>query len=329
MTSPGLPAALRAAVERLSEGVSGRLLAERSERLSAAYRAGGTSISALLDQAGLLAYLTARMPATFAATSAALAAVQQRLADFSPKGLLDLGAGPGTAAWAAIEAFPGLAAVTLVEHLPQFRDLARDLAAASSNPALAKPEIRDGRLPECGADLPPSGLVVASYLLGELPETHLAASIDAAWRATTGVLLLVEPGTPRGYALILAARLQLIAAGAEPVAPCPSSNACPIVSPDWCHFSVRLPRLRAHMRAKSADVPFEDEKFAYLAVRRPGGALPIVARILSPPAVLKHQVQLRLCRPDGIGEVAVPAREKSRYKLARKARWGESWDSEG
>ena len=54
---------------------------------------------------------------------------------------------------------------------------------------------------------------------------------------------------------------------------------------DWCHFSVRLPRSREHMHAKRAKVPFEDERFAYLAVSRMG-AVTGLSRILgncSPP----------------------------------------------
>ena len=326
--NPGLPSTLRAAVDQLCLGVSGRLLAERAEELSAVYRSGGGSKSALPDHAGRLAYLTTRMPATFAAVSAALAAVSERLGGFAPASLLDLGAGPGTAAWAAAELLPALADITLVEALPAFRDLARTLAGASAVPALARAVIRDGRLPECAGDLRPAGLVIASYLFGELPKPHVAAAIDAAWQATTGVLLLVEPGTPRGYHLILAARARLIAAGAEPVAPCPSAAACPIIAPDWCHFSVRLPRLKAHMQAKAADLPYEDEKFAYLAVRRPGGKLPDLQRILSAPVIAKHEARLRLCGPGGLTEVTLPSREKTPFQAARKAGWGGTWPDE-
>ena len=321
----GLPPALRSSVDALCHGVSGRLLAERAEALSAGYRAGANSKSALLDQTSLLAYLLTRMPATYAATNAALAAITERLADFSPTSLLDLGAGPGTAAWAAAEHFLQLQTFTLVEALPAFRELAHSLIIASPVPALAAADIREGRLPACGDSLPAADLVIASYLLSELDEQKFASSIEAAWRATQGVLLLVEPGTPRGYQLILAARTLLIAAGAEPVAPCPSAAGCPIISPDWCHFSVRLPRLKAHMRAKSADLPYEDEKFAYLAVRRPGNALAEVSRIISPPKVVKHQVQLRLCGPAGLAETTIQSRDKSLFTMARKASWGGTW----
>ena len=39
-------------------------------------------------------------------------------------------------------------------------------------------------------------------------------------------------------------------------------------APDWCHFTQRLPRSRAHKQVKGAELPFEDEKFAYVALTR-------------------------------------------------------------
>ena len=41
-----------------------------------------------------------------------------------------------------------------------------------------------------------------------------------------------------------------------------------LLAPDWCHFTQRLPRSRAHKQIKEADVPFEDEKFSYVALTR-------------------------------------------------------------
>ena len=59
-------------------------------------------------------------------------------------------------------------------------------------------------------------------------------------------LLIIEPGTPAGYARMIALRSQLIASGAHVAAPCPHQAPCPLATPDWCHFAQRLPRSRAH-----------------------------------------------------------------------------------
>ena len=67
------------------------------------------------------------MPATYAATRAVFARVTEAMPGFAPLGLLDVGAGPGTAAWAARDAWPSLGAITLIEPNAIFRDLAARL----------------------------------------------------------------------------------------------------------------------------------------------------------------------------------------------------------
>ena len=91
---------------------------------------------------------------------------------------------------------------------------------------------------------------------------------------------------------------------------------------DWCHFAVRLPRSRAHMHAKAARLPFEDEKFAYLALARSGETTG-GARILAPPQDSKAGLTLRLCAKAGQSLVAVPRRDKDRYRTLRRAGWGD------
>jgi len=49
------------------------------------------------------AYMAARMPACYAAVYKVLEEVSMRLPTFSPESMLDFGAGPGTAIWAAHE----------------------------------------------------------------------------------------------------------------------------------------------------------------------------------------------------------------------------------
>jgi len=138
--------------------------------------------------------------------------------------------------------------------------------------------------------------------------------------------VVVEPGTPAGYRRVLAARAQLLAAGATLAAPCPHERACPWAGTDeWCHFAVRLPRSAAHRRAKSAELAYEDEKFAYVAVVR-DGAEPTSARVLRHPQARPGHVLLQLCRTDGIHPETVSKRDRDRYRRARKVSWGESFE---
>jgi ribosomal protein RSM22 (predicted rRNA methylase) len=109
------------------------------------------------------------------------------------------------------------------------------------------------------------------------------------------------------------------------VAPCPHAQACPLAAPDWCHFSRRVARSRAHLQAKGAEVPWEDEKFIYLAVSRNAVALP-PARVIAPSRAGSGKVTLKLCESDGTAEVAlITRRDGERYKKAKRLAWGDAF----
>src|SRR5579872_816137 len=114
MTSPSLPLDLRKALEAKLEGLPRQDLAARAALISKTYRDGGSSITIKSDT-DALAYAIVRMPATYAALTASLNALCEMKRDFAPKSLLDVGAGPGTASWAAAEAFGSLQRFMLLD----------------------------------------------------------------------------------------------------------------------------------------------------------------------------------------------------------------------
>jgi ribosomal protein RSM22 (predicted rRNA methylase) len=315
--NPALPPALASAIAALLEGVPRKDLAARAEKMSAAYRAGGTShaITTPLDAA---AYAVARMPATYAAIAAAFEKLARALPDFAPATLLDVGAGTGAASWAAQAAWPEIG-VTMLDHNPALRTLARKLA---DNGPLAQAEILAGDL---GVEKPRAELVVAGYVLAELDETRAAAVAADLWQSANQALVLIEPGTPQGFARIRAARAALIAAGAHVAAPCTHDNHCPMAGDDWCHFSQRLPRSRDHMLLKGANVPFEDERYAYVAVTRKS-AVHHAARILAPPLETKPGLTFKLCDAAGLRAQFVASRDKDEYRRVKKRGWGDAFD---
>lgn len=216
-----LPPTLRAALADRLDAESFDDLRLAGSRLSQRYRAETRDGRQHLDgEAAVLAYLAARMPATFAAIRASLAAVAGRRPDFAPVSLLDVGAGPGTALFAARDAYPGLARATLVEaSAPAMavgealtRDGFADGADADANNALHVDWVR-GDLATALAARTPADLVTLGYVLDELAPAQLAPLMAALWRLTAGVLLVVEPGTPAGWQRILAARDALLEAG--------------------------------------------------------------------------------------------------------------------
>ena len=316
MTSPGLPSELKAALEQKLQGLPRDAIAARAAQISRSYRDGGNSRSIKLET-DALAYALARMPATYAAVGAGLNALRELRPDFVPKSLLDAGAGPGTASWAAAEAFASLKSFVLVDDNPVLRALARgctrlgDLTYEKGDAAamLARSEEAD--------------LVIASYVIGELDETAQTALAASLWSRTRDTLMLVEPGTPAGAARVLALRRQLVAAGAHVAAPCPHDGPCPLSGPDWCHFTQRLPRSRAHMQMKGAEVPFEDEKFSYVVLTRaPVSAR--AARVLAQPVVGKAEIAAKLCTTDGVVVARILHRNKVGYARARRWRWGDA-----
>lgn len=327
MISPDLPAALKSTLEGRLHGQSRQDAGMRAARISQSYRSGGNS-GTIASAADALAYAVVRMPATYAAVAACLNALSTSRPDFAPASLLDIGAGPGTATFAAAEAFASLSSFAALDANPHLRDLALDLAGAGSRrldinytlgPALSL-------IQKAGA----ADLVIASYVIGELSERDRHALVAQAWASANDTLLLVEPGTPAGYQRILGARAALIADGAHVVAPCPHHQPCPIDQPDssdWCHFVQRLQRSRAHKQVKGADVPFEDEKFIYLAVSRQPAAQRPSARVLMPPVIGKVAISAKLCCADGAARMtAIPRRDKAAFAAARRWDWGDGID---
>jgi ribosomal protein RSM22 (predicted rRNA methylase) len=314
-----LPGEIRAAIDARLEGVSRNALAGRSQAISEAYRAGRRSAGVIRDGADVAAYLAARMPATYAAVAAALHETAQILPDFAPPSLLDLGCGPGTASFAAVAQWPSIGAATLVDANAAFLDAAKALAAVL--PALREARFVEADIGRWRGDQ--ASLVLVAYALVELAEPHVPDLIQKLWEGCSGLLVLVEPGTGEGFRRLRIARDQLLRQGARVVAPCPHERACPIVAPDWCHFSQRLARTRDHMLVKGVSLPFEDEKFSYLAVVRwPVDGRPH-ARVLRASHVSKLGWTARLCT-EGAAVDAVVSRRDPRFGRLRKLDWGDA-----
>jgi ribosomal protein RSM22 (predicted rRNA methylase) len=321
-TSPELPFDVRARLDALAHGLSRNALAVRAATQSAAFRAGGGS-GAIASREDALAYAFTRMPATYAAAVAVLDALREAAPAFAPRTLFDAGAGPGTASFAAVQVFASLDAVSLIDANEALRDLALALMPDASDAQLRQVDYRTGDVLARLDDAVPADLVIASYMAGEVPERDVPRLAGVLWAATAGALAVIEPGTPAGYARIMAMRSALIGAGGQVAAPCPHARACPLVPPDWCHFVRRLPRSRDHLRVKGADAPFEDEKFAYVVVTR---AAPhrAQARLLAPPHVTKSAATAKLCTAGGIVIDTVTRREGAAYRQRKSWRWGDA-----
>jgi ribosomal protein RSM22 (predicted rRNA methylase) len=308
------------AVDRALSGVPvseiGAVAAELSQRYRDGRRDGRFHVA---NKQSALAYLATRLPATYAAVRAAFAATAKACPEFAPRRMLDVGAGPGTVLWAAADCWSDLAEAAMLEASPVFAALGQELAANTELPRTAWRVID---IASADIDDAPRDLVTASYVLNELAAEARLRVVKRLWDATAQMLIIVEPGTPAGWEHILDARRQVIDAGGHVLAPCPHDLACPLQSPDWCHFAQRVSRSRLHRQAKRADVPWEDEKFSYVAISREPLANP-AQRVIARPRKASGHVTLKLCRPDGTASNQVfSRREGEPFKRARRCDWG-------
>lgn len=222
--------------------------------------------------------------------------------------------------WAAETIWPSLSRISLLERDAHMIALGRRLAAESAAASLREARWMQGDVLEA-QDLGAHDLVIASYVIGELKEPRVPALIDRLWAATRGTLVLVEPGTPLGFARIRDFRERLIAQGGNLVAPCPHHGPCPMSGTDWCHFAQRLSRSRLHRQVKAGDLSYEDEKYSFVSFSRLPSA-DIRGRVLRHPTIRSGHVLLRICTPEGLSDTIVSRRQGDAFRRARDLGWG-------
>ncbi|MFJ1600737.1 small ribosomal subunit Rsm22 family protein [Streptomyces sp. NPDC088261] len=320
---------LRATLAGLLDGLPPKTAAQAVERLIANYRGETPTGTPLLrDRSDVAAYAAYRMPATFEAVRAALDALADAAPGWVPASHLDVGGGTGAAVWAADATWAEPRTTTVLDWAEPALALGRELAERSGLPALRTVEWRRARIGTPLA-LPDTDLITVSYVLNELTGRDRSALVADVARAARAVVI-VEPGTPDGYLRIIEARRQLIGAGLRVAAPCPHDGACPIEpGTDWCHFAARVARSSLHRQVKGGSLPYEDEKFSYVAAVR-FEPQPVRNRVVRKPQIRKGQVLLELCTPaDGLRGETVTKRHGELYRAARDTAWGDAWPPPG
>ncbi len=318
-----LPPELRLALAAELASARPKALARSAGELSARYR-GVASESAgpfVRTQHDAAAYAAYRLPATFAAVYAALAALRDGAPDLRPASLLDVGAGPGTALWAAVQVWPELRRATLLERDVTMIVLGQRLAQNATSQAIREATWRRADVVAGEWGVEAGDLVVAAYVLGELPPAERDEVVARLWAHVAGAAVIVEPGTPRGFEVVRRARALLIAGGGSIAAPCPHDDTCPMPDGDWCHFAQRLTRTPLHRGVKAATLSFEDEKFSYVAAARFAVA-GRASRVLRHPRTRKGHVVFELCTPAGLQRRTVSRKDGALYRRARDAAWG-------
>ncbi|MCD8562530.1 MAG: methyltransferase type 11, partial [Alphaproteobacteria bacterium] len=98
-----IPSPLLLAIEEARGSYPAQALSVAYEALSERYRRkDGEGDLFIRDEAEALAYSAARLPATYAADRKVFDVLAELSPDFTPQSLCDVGAGPGTAVFAAL-----------------------------------------------------------------------------------------------------------------------------------------------------------------------------------------------------------------------------------
>lgn len=293
-----IPDSLVNLIENELSRFSPNALKRAREDLSHRYRTGLSP--RMTSDEERVSYLATRMPATMKVMEKVFSEIP-----VEGKTVLDVGAGPGTAFW-ALEA---PSSITHIEH-------------DSGMVAIGKRLAPNGKwITGNFLDVPftPHDIVLFSYSFNEAVDLKL---IDKGWAACQ-TLVIIEPGTPKGYQNILLARAHLKTLGAHMRAPCPHYDPCPLRSPDWCHFSVRVSRHRWHKELKEGTLGYEDEKYSFLIVSKdPVETLP--ARLITPPERHSGHFKLGLCSKEGLVLKTFSKKDGPLYKAAKKLEWGDS-----
>ena len=144
MTSPDLPAELKAALDAKLKGLSRNDAAERSAAISKTYRDGGGS-GAIRSETDALAYALARMPATYAAVTASLNALLRNPPGLCAENACSMSA-PGRARRAGRrpKRFPRCKPSRCSMPTTRLRTLALDLAQRQLAPARGRLRARRG-----------------------------------------------------------------------------------------------------------------------------------------------------------------------------------------
>lgn len=314
-----IPEELKQAIENQLEGIKSNEVIENAQKISERYRNNdGTGKKMLTKQQEALSYSISRMPSTYCAVYSALSNVLKNY-NGEINSLLDVGAGTGAATWA----------VNQLIDLKQCTCIERETAMINIGKSLMKNSVLEGTRWK-SIDLinesidETADIVVTSYMINELPKQEKENVIKKLWNMAKKILLIVEPGTPAGFANIIRARTVLLNEGASIIAPCSHQNKCPIPKDDWCSFYVRVNRSGMQRKVKQGELSYEDEKFSYIAFAKTDiqkGANEIkeaAERILRHPQINQGFVKVKLCTSNGIQEKIFSKKDGEIYKKVKK-----------
>lgn len=265
-------------------------------------------------------YSVVRMPATYGAVYSALYHTMECFPMNGQYSLIDVGAGTGAGSIASA-ALLDIKSFVCIERENEMRKFGEQYT--ESYPGTAGKTVWKSCDLQTGLK-DSADILLSSYVLNEMTEQDRIRTVKDMWEHTDKLLLIVEPGTPQAFLQLKRIRDELLKEGAHIAAPCVHENKCPLSEDDWCHFTVRVQRSKLHRLIKEADVPYEDEKFSYIAFVR-DEIIHEESRILRHPQISKGNIGLALCSPNGYESIVVTKKDKEKFRSARKSCSGDKY----
>lgn len=314
-----MPVLLKEEITKLAEEHKQSQLKNTAQNMTEKYKnESGQGKHLVSTNVEAAVYAMVRMPATFGAVSSALEYTMEYF-DQDIHSVLDMGAGTGAASWAVRSVLKDNLTFTCIEREDAMITYGKKLGKLDEVLCKSNWIKKDLNAPiEEKADL-----VIASYALNELSEENRFQVLEKMWNCAEKLILILEPGTPVGSKQLKKSKDFFVEKGGYIIAPCPSNDSCPIAQDDWCHFTTRISRSKLHKTIKNADVPYEDEKFSYLAISKKE-VQQTNARIMRHPIKEPGKITLQICTKEGIQKRIVTKKDKDLFKKARKSSAGDT-----
>ena len=282
----------------------------------------GTYINDALDA---LAYLALRIPATYAQIYSAFLQIQEINPSWNPRSILDIGSGPGTAVWAALDIWSSVKQARCIDKNKNLLFLGKEIMEKASLAIDISLECKD--IIEMSHYENKYDLVIIANILNELTLSQQEILLKKAFDQCNGIMIIIEPGTSIGVTIVQKVSKQF-SGKANLLAPYINNSF--IFDPKiWIHFSQRFirpefqRRIRQHMRDSSLMASdWEDAKFAYVAI---GKILPkemIWGRCIGPVKKQKGFLEMFVLTQSEIKQVKIFKKNKKEYDFAKNLQWG-------
>lgn len=275
-----------------------------------------------------IAYLALRFPATYAQIASALLQISERVPEWRPQSVLELGCGPGTGILAAKSVWPGLASATGLDQEQLFLSLAEEILYGSQM-ALDATWVKSTVLKWAQSEVKTTyDLIIVGNVLNELPQEERDILIQKISSRSGGIVVFIEPGTNVGNTLI--AEVARMVSGVQHLIAPYIDNTLVESGDFWIHFSQRFqrPEFQRRIRQAMRESPlmasdWEDAKYCYVAWGNVPGQKTIWGQCVGHVEKQKGFLTIPVLTKEGVIHPRVLKRNKADYNYAKNIRWGE------